>query len=99
MRIRLLNNPKNNMQILSNISRLNVISLFIVTLIPLLSLGCGTTMFVSDSKYVVPNLPESELATIQIDTDLQWLQRINQVALRINGKLALQKKFTENRKI
>lgn len=56
-------------------------------------------MFVSDSKYVVPNLPESELATIQIDTDLQWLQRINQVALRINGKLALQKKFTENRKI
>lgn len=98
MRIKLLNNPKNDLSILRNISQSSCIFLFIVVLITLLSLGCGTPMFVSESKYVVPNLPESELATIQIDTDGQWIQRINQVALRINGKLALRKKFAEDTK-
>lgn len=98
MRIRLLNNPKNNLSILRNISPANIIFLFIVVVLTLPSFGCGTTMFASESKYVVPNLPESELATIQIDTDGQWIQRINQVALRINGKLALRKKLTEDTK-
>ena len=55
-------------------------------------------MFASESKYVAPNLPESELATIQIGIDGQWIQRIDQVALRINGKLALRKKLTEDTK-
>ena len=58
-------------------------------------LGCGTAV-TRDGNYITPNLPKSEMATIQIDTDGQWIQGINQVALRINGKLALRKDFTED---
>lgn len=71
--------------------------LLVVSLLSLQFLGCGTAVMQRDN-YLTPNLPESELATIQIDTDGQWIQRINQVALRINGKLALRKKFTEDTK-
>ena len=69
--------------------------LLIVSLLSLQLLGCGTAVMQNDN-YLTPNLPESELATIQIDTDGQWIQRINQVAFRINGKLALRKDFTED---
>ena len=69
--------------------------LLVVSLFSLQVLGCGTAVMQNDN-YLTPNLPESELATIQIDTDGQWIQRIDQVALRINGKLALRKDFTED---
>lgn len=71
--------------------------LLVVSLLSLPILGCGTAVMQND-RYLTPNLPESELATIQIDTDGQWIQRINLVVLRINGKLALRKKFTKNTK-
>ena len=69
--------------------------ILVVSLLSLQFLGCGTAIMQKDN-YLTSNLPKSELATIQIDTDGQWIQRINQVALRIDGKLALRKKFTEN---
>lgn len=71
--------------------------LMVVSLLFLQFLGCGTAV-TRDGNYIAPNLPKSEMATIQIETDGQWIQRINQVALRIDGKLALRKKFTENTK-
>ena len=69
--------------------------LLVVSLLSLQVLGCSPAVTL-DGNYITPNLPKSEMATIQIDTDGQWIQRINQVALRIDGKLALRKKFTEN---
>ncbi len=92
--------PYNNLN--STIKRYRMIRfhlpiLLVVSLLSLPILGCGTAVMQND-RYLTPNLPESELATIQIDTDEQWIQRINQLALRINGKLALRKKFTENTK-
>ncbi len=92
--------PYNNLN--STIKRYRMVCfylpmLLVVSLLSLPILGCGTAVMQND-RYLTPNLPESELATIQIDTDGQWIQRINQVALRINGKLALRKKFTENTK-
>ena len=92
--------PYNNLN--SRIKRYRMVRfylpiLLVVSLLSLPILGCGTAVMQND-HYLTPNLPESELATIQIDTDGQWIQRINLVVLRINGKLALRKKFTKNTK-
>ncbi len=92
--------PYNNLN--STIKRYRMVRfylpiLLVVSLLSLPILGCGTAVMQND-RYLTPNLPESELATIQIDTDGQWIQRINLVVLRINGKLALRKKFTKNTK-
>lgn len=95
---KLTHNHKNNLPKQNTKSLNSIFFLLYAVLLVIPSFGCGTTMFASDSKYVAPNLPVSELATIQIDTDGQWIQRINQVSLRINGKLASQMKFTENTK-
>ena len=42
---------------------------------------------------------EVVLATIQVDTDGAWLRRLNQFALRIDGRLALDEKIDVDEKI
>lgn len=65
--------------------------LFTGILLSLLFTGCGTikSKFTSESEYEVPELPKSELATIQIDTEGGWLQRYKLIAFRIDGKLVV----------
>ena len=60
--------------------------------------GCGT-IFMREGKYVTPDLPKSELASIQIDTTGSWIQRTNLIVLRIDGKLALREEIGENKKV
>ena len=55
-------------------------------------MGCGTFLM-RESAYKVPDLPKSELATIQIDTEGQWIQRPNLIVFRIDGKLVLREKI------
>ncbi|MDE0089079.1 MAG: hypothetical protein OXU23_25395 [Candidatus Poribacteria bacterium] len=72
--------------------------LLVVTLLSLSVFGCGT-IFMREGKYETPDLPKSELATIQVDTKGKWIQRTNLIALRINGKLALRKEIGENKDV
>ncbi len=44
-------------------------------------------------EYKAPALPKTELATIQVNTAGGWLRRLNQFALRIDGRLALDEKI------
>ena len=70
------------------------LSIFILLTGILLSLpfvGCG--VFMPESAYEVPQLPKSELATIQIDTEGEWIQRPDLIVLRIDGRLALSEKI------
>jgi len=50
-------------------------------------------------EYKAPALPKTELATIQVNTDGGWLQRLDQLALRIDGGLALEKKIDADEEI
>ena len=81
--------------------KLNVPVLLVGVFLSLPFIGCGTVInkFMSESAYEVPQLPKSELATIQIDTEKGWLQRYNLIVFRINGKLALRKNIEESEKI
>lgn len=72
--------------------------LITVTLLSLSFFGCGT-MFVREGKYTTPDLPQSELATIQVDTNGKWIQKTNLISLRINGKLALRQEIREDKTI
>ena len=74
----------------------HIITLLVLALLSLSTFGCNT-YYMSEGNYIAPDLPKSELATIQIDTDGQWIQRTNQVALRINGKIALRNNFENNK--
>lgn len=77
----------------------SIICFFLVGLLLYLPLvGCGT-IFMREGKYKAPDLPKSELATIQIDTKGKWIQRTNLIALRINGKLAFRKEIGENKEV
>lgn len=67
-------------------------------LLSISTLSCGN-LFVSETKYVAPELPDSEVATIQIDTEGNWIQRTNLIVLRINGKVALRKEIGEKKNI
>lgn len=53
--------------------------------------GCG--LFVFEGEYKTPQLPKSELATIQIDTEGDWMQRPDLILFRIEGKVALSEKI------
>ena len=57
--------------------------------------GCGKFLHtaLSKGKYQTPTAPRTELASIQIDSASGWLQRINQLAVRVDGRLALEKKL------
>ena len=54
--------------------------------------SCGT-FFMSERAYEVPQLPKSELAIIQIDTEGEWIQRPDLIVLRIDGRLAVSEKI------
>ena len=56
--------------------KLSVLILLAGMLLSLPFMGCGTFLM-RESAYKVPDLPKSELATIQIDTERQWIQRPN----------------------
>ena len=75
---------------MNRISRFSM--LWVVAIILLSVLGCGTTTFMgerySEHSYITPTLPKSELATIQIDTHGQWLQRYVRFGMSINKKQA-----------
>ena len=64
-------------------------------------IGCGTVAnrFMPKGEYEAPQLPKSELATIQIDTDGGWLQRYKLIAFRIDGKLVVRKQIDVHEKI
>lgn len=74
----------------------HIFRLLVLALLSLATFGCNT-YFMSEGNYIAPDLPKSELATIQIDTDGQWIQRTNQVVLRIDGKIALRNNFESNK--
>ena len=72
--------------------------LFLIVLLFLL-LGCTSTyqqssILTQESRYQTPDLPKSELATIQIDTD--WIHHNSLFALAINKKVAVRGKIREN---
>jgi hypothetical protein len=50
-------------------------------------------------EYKAPALPKTELATIQVNMVGGWLRRLNQFALRINGRLALDEKIDVDEEI
>ncbi|RKU29346.1 hypothetical protein C6497_06495 [Candidatus Poribacteria bacterium] len=75
-----------------------ILTLLGLILLSISTLSCGN-LFISETKYVAPELPESEVATIQIDTEGNWIQRTNIIVLRINGKVALRKEIGENKNI
>ena len=72
--------------------KLSIFILLIGILLSLPFIGCGT-LFVSERVYEVPQLPKSELAIIQIDTEGEWIQRPDLIVLRIDGRLALSEKI------
>ncbi|RKU21891.1 hypothetical protein C6503_04685 [Candidatus Poribacteria bacterium] len=72
--------------------KLNIPVLLVGILLSLLLVGCGTIL-VREGPYEAPQLPKSELATIKIDTEGQWIQRPNLIVFRIDGKLALREKI------
>ena len=60
-------------------------------------IGCG--VFMPESEYKAPQLPESELAIIKIDTEGGWLHRYNLITLRIDGRLAVSKNIKGHEEI
>lgn len=72
-------------------AKLNILILLTGILLSLPFIGCGISM--PKGEYKAPDLPKSELATIQVDTEGQWIQRPNLIVFRIDGKLALQEKI------
>jgi hypothetical protein len=71
--------------------KLSILILFAGILLSLPFVGCGK--FMPKDEYKAPQLPKSELATIRIDTEGQWIQRPNLIVFRIDGKLVLQEKI------
>ena len=74
--------------------------LWVVAIISLSVLGCGTTTFMgerySEHSYITPILPKSELATIQIDTQGQWFQRYVHFGMSINKKQVFHEIFMDD---
>ena len=81
--------------------KLSVSILLTSIFLSLLSISCGRIVntFVTKGEYKSPALPKVELATIQVDTDEGWLRRLNQFALQIDGRLALEKKIDADEEI
>ncbi len=74
------------------------LSIFILLTSMLLSLpfvGCGKIFVYSELEYnyKVPDLPKSELATIQIDTESEWIRRPDLILFLVDGKVALREKI------
>ena len=78
------------------------ISILLTSLfLSLLSVGCGRIVntFVTKGEYKEPALPKAELATIQVNTGGGWLQRLDRLALWIDGRLALEEKIDADEEI
>lgn len=80
-------------------TRERLLFLLIITLI-----GCGP--IITFNKYAPPDLPKSELATLQIDTTGMWIQQagmleveIDLLEVEIDKKLAVRKKIKDNKNI
>ena len=81
--------------------KLGVSILLTSVILSMLSISCGRVVSTSVTKgeYKVPALPKAELATIQVNTDGGWLRRLNQFALQIDGRLALDEKIDVDEEI
>ena len=81
--------------------KLSVSILLTSVLLSMLLISCGRIVNTSVTKgeYKVPALPKTELATIQVNTDGGWLRRLNQFALQIDGRLALDEKIDVDEEI
>ena len=77
--------------------KLSIPILLIGILLSLPFVGCG--LFMPKGAYKVPQLPKSELATIQIDTEGGWIQRPDLLLFRIDGKVALREKIEFSKKV
>ncbi len=77
--------------------RLVLITKFLCML--MLIFVCGCTKLTSELPYNPPELPESELATIQIDTEKKWVQHASLIIFRVNGKVALREEIKGNSSI
>lgn len=77
--------------------KLSILTLLAGILLSLPFVGCGVLMPKGD--YEAPQLPKSELATIQLDTKGGWLQRYKLIAFRIDGKLAVRKQIEAHEEI
>ena len=77
--------------------RLNILILLLGILLSLPFVGCGVVM--PEGEYEAPQVPKSELATIQIDTEGGWLQRYKLIAFRIDGKLVMRKQIDVHKEI
>ena len=80
-------------------TRERLLFLLIITLI-----GCGP--IITFNKYAPPDLPKSELATLQIDTTGMWIQQAGMhkvktdlLEVEIDKKLAVRKKNKDNKSI
>ena len=76
-----------------------ILCLSVIALLSLQLCGCTTTFRQSrilsqESLYQIPDLPKSELATIQIDTN--WIPHKNLYGLAINKKVVLRENIREN---
>ncbi len=77
----------------------NFFFLFLTAFLFLSLWGCSTTyqqssILTLQGPYQIPDLPKSELATIQIDRN--WIQYEGRFALAINKKIALRENFSEH---
>ena len=79
-------------------------SIGLCVLLTLSVLGCGP--IITFNKYVPPDLPKSELATLQVDTTGSWIQqtamlevKIDLIEMQIDKKLAVRKKIKDNKNI
>jgi hypothetical protein len=81
--------------------KLSISILLTSIFLSLLLVGCGRIVntFVTKGEYKAPALPKVELATIQVNADEGWLRRLNQFALQIDGRLALEKKIDADEEI
>ena len=90
-RYKWIHDPINNTRTQQIKLKLSIFMLLTGMLLSLPFVGCG--VFMPEGAYEAPQLPKSELATIKIDTEGQWLQRPNLIVFRIDGKLALREKI------
>ncbi len=72
-------------------------SIILCTLLALSVFGC--TMIFPPHPYIPPDLPKTELATIEIDTQSEYLKHITSLEVRIDRKLAVRQKIDINKNI
>lgn len=74
----------------------HVATLWGIAIIALSILGCGTTSM-WERYHITPTLPKSKLATIQIDTNGQWLQQYVRFGMSVNKKQAFHEMIIDNK--